>query len=139
MEDHILIVGNHETSREVMSRLFDQANVEVRWMETVSSGLEALVEHPAVILLDLDLPDGTGIEVLKAVRESGFRSKVAVLSAGSNPLLLAQLVALHPDAIFGKPLDFEDFVDWLVETFDRTQEIQATLRVQPGLACQYLC
>jgi DNA-binding NarL/FixJ family response regulator len=77
----------------------------------------ALAQHPAAIVLDLSLPDGDGIELLRAVRETGCRSKVAVLSSGASSTSLAELTALQPDAIFGKPLDFEDFAEWLAANF----------------------
>ncbi len=122
MEDNILLVGNRNEYGEAVSRLFEQANVGFRWAETVNGALAVVANHSAAVLLDLVLPDGNGIEVLKAIRRAGRGTTVAVLCAGSDSRFLAQVIALHPSAIFGKPLDFEDFVEWLIEMFQETPD-----------------
>ena len=76
---------------------------------------EALVKldefDPECILLDLELPDGNGVEVLKAIRGAHRPVKVAVISAleaGRPPF-----DGLAPDVVFQKPLAIARVNDWL--------------------------
>jgi DNA-binding NarL/FixJ family response regulator len=73
------------------------------------------------------LPDGSGVEVLEAIRAAKMRCKVAVVSASTDTATFRRLRAASPDAIFAKPLDFEDFVQWLCEAFPESagQELAA--------------
>ena len=70
---------------------------------------------PQIMILDLMLPDGNGIELLAEIRNTRRSITVAVVSGVTDQLKLHELTALKPDAIFGKPVDVDDFDDWLVK------------------------
>ncbi len=40
-------------------------------------------------------------------------ANVAVISAANEPNILSDVAKLKPEAIFGKPLDVDDFFDWV--------------------------
>lgn len=107
-----LLVEDDDATARVIGRLLQSVGISVRRAKTVAAGIEELQNMPALIVLDLMLPDGTGAAVLQAVREVGLQCKVAVVSGADDSALFVTVRSLHPDAIFGKPLDFEDFVDW---------------------------
>jgi len=83
------------------------------------SGLRlALSEEPALILLDLMLPRVNGYEICRAVRESGRRMPIIMLTAKSQ----------EEDVVLGLNLGADDYV---VKPFRRAEliaRIQATLR-----------
>ena len=76
-----------------------------------SSGREGLAaaarERPDIILLDLQLPDMHGEEVLAELRRQPqtARTPVAVLSADSGPAQMERLRAAGADAYFPKPIE----------------------------------
>jgi CheY-like chemotaxis protein len=78
-------------------------------VRTAASGQEALAlarrEAPRLLLLDLDLPGTSGIEVLRALREvAGLRDVPAIfLTAVVDPRVLAELRALDAQEILQKP------------------------------------
>jgi DNA-binding NarL/FixJ family response regulator len=58
------------------------------------------------------LPDGSGIEVLRAIRRRGLPIRVALLTGDDQPLI-AQAQTLRLDAMFVKPVDLRSLIDWL--------------------------
>lgn len=69
---------------------------------------EILVRHPGLILLDLDLGDGTGLDVLAAVREAGVNADVMMITASGESAVVDRALA------FG-------VVDYLVKPFSRVE------------------
>jgi CheY-like chemotaxis protein len=118
--EYLLLVEDDEPTRQVMSRLMDEVGVKVIAVGTVKEAIEMLMQVPAVVVLDLMLPDGSGIDVLNAIREANLRCKVAVVSGYTDGVHFNQIREAKPDAVFSKPLNFVDFVDWLCEAFPET-------------------
>ena len=65
---------------------------------------------PALVILDLDLTDMHGLEVLKAIRQDGELGAVpVVIFSGSDSALDAAVAReLHADGFVVKPTDFND-------------------------------
>jgi len=75
------------------------------------SGLKLFAEHrPRLVLLDLHLPDMTGEEILRHIREThdGDQPHVAVLTADAAPTQKERLLALGADAYLTKPFSVPD-------------------------------
>ena len=68
---------------------------------------------PTHLLLDLNLPDGHGTEVLRRIRERGLPARVAILTGTSDTALLAEARALGVDAVFIKPPDWNKVIEWV--------------------------
>ena len=96
----VLVVDDETQIRRLLSFTLEDAGYEVRQAGTGQAGLAEVVHsHPDAIILDLGLPDMTGIEVLKRLREwsatpvlilSVFGqegSKIAGLDAGADDYL----------------------------------------------------
>jgi DNA-binding response OmpR family regulator len=66
---------------------------------------------PDLVLLDLNLPSRTGLEVLRAWKESNLSAAVPVLvmSSTSNPREIAQVIA-EGARFFHKPVGFAEFL-----------------------------
>jgi hypothetical protein len=81
-----------------------------------SLALELATRHePDVVLLDLNLPDLTGEEVLRLLRADSRTAPipVIVLSADATPAQLARMQNEHIVAYLTKPLNIGLFLDTL--------------------------
>ncbi len=77
--------------------------------ETVSAALAAFeAESPAAVLLDINLPDGSGLDVLRKVRQQQQDAVVIMITA--NVLVDETIAALRGGAydFIGKPINLEE-------------------------------
>ena len=72
---------------------------------------------PAAILLDINLPGGTGLEVLKQSSKTCMIPVIAI-SADSDPNLPFTVKNLGADDFFSKPIDFENLYSKLCKLMD---------------------
>lgn len=60
--------------------LFESGDFRVTWAQSLKGGLELIGPGTDCVLLDLNLPDGYGVEALRAVRSAARRMPVVVLT-----------------------------------------------------------
>lgn len=80
----LLLIDDHPLFRDGMQSLLRRLHPEVQILEagTCAAGVCTVIENPDIdlVLLDLELPDGNGMEALAKVRESHAEIPVVVLS-----------------------------------------------------------
>ncbi len=85
--------------------LESQGGIEAIWAEDGEKGLElAWSWRPDVILLDLVLPEMSGVELLRRYRGWGGTAKVLVVTGAEPKLIQETLFALGADFIMRKPV-----------------------------------
>ena len=77
---------------------------------TVSGGLALLDGKPDALILDLMLPDGDGLAVLRRAREEFPEIRIAVTTGIEDHERLEQIRQLQPDALLRKPLELNDLL-----------------------------
>lgn len=85
MSTKILIVEDELPIREGLAHKLESEGYRVTAVATVAEGVAALEGGPDLVILDRRLPDGEGLEVLRAARAAGLRTPVIVLSARGMP------------------------------------------------------
>jgi CheY-like chemotaxis protein len=109
----VLYIEDNEMNVRLVARLLEQ-RPDVRLMTAGRGrqGIDLAREHrPALILLDLHLPDMDGVDVLRAIRADASlgQTPVVVLSAEAEPSLPAEMQAAGAQGYLLKPLDFNEF------------------------------
>jgi len=87
-----MIVDDHEVVRRGIAELVDQADgmTVVAEAGSVADGVRrAGLVNPQIVLVDLQLPDGTGIDVLRALREKLPSARAIVLTSFDDDDALA--------------------------------------------------
>jgi CheY-like chemotaxis protein len=103
--NRLLVVEDDELTSRALGSIFSSRGWEVTIARTVAEGLARLDPPPRCLLLDLDLPDGKGETVLRAIRARGLRIPTAVCSGTTDPGTLASIMALNPEVLLSKPYD----------------------------------
>ena len=80
----ILYVDDNEDTRQLMHLLLTQAGYEVRTAESAARALEqAKREQFEIYILDNRMPDMSGVELLRRIREFDFDTPVIFYSAAA--------------------------------------------------------
>ena len=111
----VLVADDHPMIRTALDVLLKGTEFEIAgW---ASSGFEAirLVESidPDIMLVDVRMPDGTGIDVLRHFRESGDKRKIVLLTAEMTDPGLMDALSLKADGIVLKNADPAHLLDCL--------------------------
>ena len=101
----LLVIDDDSYTRRALHSLFSRNGWQVGEAATVAEGLSRLDSAPRWIILDLNLPDGGGEEVLREVRRRLPGTFVAVCSGSSDPAQLAEVRGLRPELMLCKPVD----------------------------------
>lgn len=105
----VLCVEDHPACQRVIREALREF-AEVRGVSSRQSALAELQHfEPALVLLDIDLPDGSGLEVLDAMRaEPRLRQvPVMVISAVADTRLFEEALARGASLCLSKPVDLQ--------------------------------
>jgi CheY-like chemotaxis protein len=115
----ILVVEDHQDTRQVLTHLLTHWGYDVAPAETLQSGLNRLESEPFdVILSDIALPDGTGYALVSEARRRG-KDVLAIALSGYNYPSDVQIAKLTGfDHHLSKPCDCRQLRSLLEETID---------------------
>lgn len=102
----ILIVDDEQDICRLLEFIFIKKGYEVCYVHTLYDGFNALnAVTPTIIFLDINLPDGSGLDALLAIKTSHPQSTIISISA-----LNAKQKALANGASYfiGKPFTIND-------------------------------
>lgn len=112
----VLIVEDNRLNRIVLKRLFEEIkHCELVMAETVQEALDLLDDTYDLILLDIELPDGSGTEVAKAARKRYAKQTppIIAVTAHCTEEESMMLTANGIDDVVEKPIRFETLQDIL--------------------------
>jgi DNA-binding NtrC family response regulator len=106
--DRILVVDDEPLQRWAMNRHLTSWNYDVIEAADGQTGLEAFTAHlPDLVLLDLQLPDRSGIEVLRQIRAVDPQAVVIMVTAHGGVTDAVAAFKLGLFDFLAKPLDFD--------------------------------
>lgn len=101
----VILVDDHELIRQGLALAFerDPNMVVVGQAGSVTQGIAAYdALHPDVIVTDLQLPDGTGLDIIRAVRQRDERVGLIVLTMHSGDDHIFNAMEAGASAFVGK-------------------------------------
>lgn len=147
MMTRVLVADDHPMIRTALDVLLRGTDFSL--VGQAGTGAEALAAvqgvNPDILLLDVRMPDGSGIDVLKALRGRGDQRRVILLTAGLNDAPLIDALEVGVDGIVLKNADPSFLLDCL-ETVrnggtwidpdlkERVQELEEKAESRPSLA-----
>lgn len=107
---HVLVVDDNADAAEVLALLIETEGFEVSTAGTLAEARALIASHrPAIVLLDLHLPDGSGLALLAELKTDPATAgtRVIVLSGLLGDEVQAQARALGAEGFLAKPFGHE--------------------------------
>mgnify|MGYP001560883453 CR=1 FL=1 len=132
----VLVIEDDE-AYVAMLREFLEPSLDIRRVSTLREGLaESRTWSPAIVLLDLRLPDSSGVDTLIRFRREGPDIPVVAISAYMDDDMVAGCLQAGAAHALDKELlmpGSSDLLVWLLRTADLCERAKRTSTLDPVL------
>ena len=113
----ILVIDDNQSSRYLYKTvLTNTGKYNVILCPNLREGLKTFYKiNPDLVVLDMDLPDGTGVDFLTEIRSKNNTTKVIVISAIKNSDVIIKSAKLGIGTYLIKPVDINKFLEKVKE------------------------
>lgn len=121
----ILIIDDEPSIQHAFRRAFRNPKYTVRTASTAAQGLEAAHGPLDAVILDIHLPDESGLDILKRLQEAAPKTPIILITGHGTTDTAIEAMKLGAYDYVLKPLDVEQ----LRQMVDRAVEISSLMRV----------
>lgn len=119
----VAVVDDEESIRKSLRRLFLAAQLDAVVYASGQEFLDSLrVRQPDCLVLDLQMPGLTGLEVQRTLTGAGVRFPTIIITAHDEPETRARCLAAGAAAYLCKPLHDEMLLEAIADVIDRAAE-----------------
>lgn len=121
---HIYLIDDDNSMRESLTRMLRDVGYLVEDYASAMKFLEISIPvSPAVILLDMQMPDMTGIELQEKLVKLGRKTPIVFVSGQSHPHQIVQSLKKGAVDFLFKPFNLEELLKAIADAieFDRRQ------------------
>lgn len=127
----LLIIDDEHLIADALRPGFRNLNVEVLTANTAADGLKQVSEHhPDAILLDIGLPDKSGLEVLKEIFKMDSRIPTIVMTGQGTTATAIEAMKLGAFDYLHKPLTFFRTRDLIESALEVSRQMRTPVRWQ---------
>jgi DNA-binding response OmpR family regulator len=135
----ILVVEDERKLGQFVQKGLQEAAYTATLVGTCAAAEDALAEsHYDAIVLDIGLPDGSGLDVLRRWRQSGFSEPVVILSARGQVDDRITGLNLGADDYLPKPFSFDELLARLRSLLRRDSKQKRTRYEHAGVSMDLL-
>jgi two-component system nitrogen regulation response regulator GlnG len=121
----LLIVDDEPSVLYSFRRVFGEDGVEVVTADTVAEGVRQFrARHPDVVVLDLQLPDGSGLDVFAEIRAAAPKLPVIFITAHGTTQTAIEAMKRGAFDYLIKPVDFDRVSEILQRAFTASRLMQ---------------
>jgi len=135
-KERILVIDDEEFIRSNLKRILSSSGYQVTVLESGTSALNLLKKTEYdLILLDLNLPDIHGLEVLKKVKELNEETLVIVMTGYASVESAVEAIKLGAYDYIKKPFKADAIkliIKLAIETLSLKKEVKQLKSLQPG-------
>jgi DNA-binding response OmpR family regulator len=107
----VLLVDKQVKGLVYLAKPLRMAGFQTLYSMTGSGAIKSIKENaPDLVVLEVDLSDMDGIDVVKAVRENTERAQARFIAISAYPHMKAKCLDNGCDGFFQKPVKLLDFV-----------------------------
>ena len=109
-ETRILLVEDEANIRQLLVTTLGEANIDVIACATLADAQQETPDDYALVLLDLGLPDGDGLDLCRQLRAVGDQTPVIILTARGAPEERVRGLEAGADDYIAKPFHVPELV-----------------------------
>lgn len=121
-EIRILLVDDHDLVLQGLKRIVESSLPEIKTVCTASSGQEALLliasQRFNLFLLDIELPDMSGLDVISHIREKDPQARIIVNTVHEEVWFIKDLIEHDVNGILFKSIDSSKIVEAIRRVLD---------------------
>lgn len=111
MKKSVYILEDNDDIRELISFLLTEENYEVKAYPTVKSFQKKMLSaHPDMVILDVMLTDGNGIEVCDVLKANKRTNDIPILMMSAHSYAHDIKQKCDAEDFISKPFDIDDLV-----------------------------
>lgn len=111
MKKQIVIVEDDDDIRELIAFVLEDAGYFVKTYARAVEFTDAMpLEKPDLILLDIMLPDGNGLEICKDIKANPLNGDIPIILMSAVPRAPAVLAKANAQSFINKPFELEDLL-----------------------------
>jgi len=126
----VLLVDDSRIVRERLAALISELPgvVLIGEASNVSEGVKKIRQlRPHIVVLDISMPGGNGIQVLEAVRKRGRAPHIIMLTNFAHEAYRERCLELGAEYFFDKSAEFEDAVE-TIKALSRSRSLHPLVR-----------
>ena len=130
---HIYLIDDDNSMRESLTRMLRDVGYLVEDYASAVKFLEISIPvSPAVILLDMQMPDMTGVELQEQLVKLGRKTPIVFVSGQSHPHQIVQGLKKGAVDFLFKPFNLEELLKAIADAieFDRRQLKRVSLDIE---------
>ena len=130
---HVIVIDDDASVRRSLCTMLERAGYEVSLYDCADAFLaNPVVPKPSVILLDMQMPDMTGVELQEQLVKLGRKTPIVFVSGQSHPHQIVQGLKKGAVDFLFKPFNLEELLKAIADAieFDRRQLKQVSVDIE---------
>ena len=108
---HILVIEDDPAVGRMLQESLKRDGYRVTWKETGGDGVTfAREKNPSLVILDVRLPDGSGFDFCRQMRDQGLRQPILILTVRGDEVDKVLGLEMGADDYLTKPYNFHELL-----------------------------
>lgn len=108
----VLVIDDHPLSCTLLERILELDGYETLAAGSIAQAQQILaITLPALIVLDVRLPDGDGLEFARRLKSDAATAACAIVACSASPEEQRRALGAGCDAYVGKPIEIRNFTE----------------------------
>ena len=135
---HILLVDDEPNSREALTSLLTSADIQVSAAGSAQEACQLLEKDPfEIVIADLMLPDASGIDILKWVRENRPKTSVIMITGMGSAETAVEAMKEGAFDYITKPLNFSELQIVINKAMEKGKLVAENIYLRQQLRGKY--
>ncbi|MFQ5349723.1 MAG: sigma-54-dependent transcriptional regulator, partial [Thermoanaerobaculia bacterium] len=138
MSQRILVVDDEQSMQDFLRLLLESAGYEVTMASSMKEGEDRFREGGIdLVLSDIIMPDGTGLELLKAIKDLDARASVIMMTAYASTKTAIEAMKLGAYDYVSKPFDVDELQLLVQKALEKTELVDENVYLRRELEEKY--